>query len=74
MYYTAKSQAILQRRKQLGLTQKELAKVAGLGDVAIYRMEKQLYKVHPLRAKAVAEVLGCKVEDLFEVESVKEVS
>lgn len=74
MYYTAKSQAILHRRKQLGMTQKDVAKMAGLGDVAIYRMEKQMYKVHPLRAKAVAEVLGCKVEELFEAESIKEVS
>lgn len=72
MYLTAKREAIVEKRRLLGFTQKQVAEAAGIGDVAVYRMEKQPYKVHPLRAKAVADVLGCTVEDLFEVE--KEVS
>ena len=54
-------------------TQADVAKAAGIGPMSLNRMEKNKYSVHPLRAKAVADVLGCKVEDLFEVAE-KEVS
>lgn len=73
MYLIAKSEAILSRRKEIGLSQIEVAKNAGIGNMSLYRMEKGIYKVHPLRAKAVADVLGCTVEELFE-EVEKEVS
>ena len=73
MYLNAKPKAILLRRKEVGLTQAEVAKRAGIGPMSLYRMEKAMYRVHPFRAKAVADVLGCKVEELFE-SAEKEVS
>lgn len=66
MYLTAKKAAITSMRKKKGFSQSKLSELAGLGHAAVYRMEEMDHKVHPLRAKAVAEVLGCKVEDLFE--------
>ena len=72
MYLRAKSIAIRERRRKLGYTQADVAKAAGIGPMSLNRMEKN-NSVHPLRAKAVADVLGCKVEDLFEVAE-KEVS
>ena len=73
MYLRSKSIAIRERRRKLGYTQADVAKAAGIGPMSLNRMEKNKYSVHPLRAKAVADVLGCKVEDLFEVAE-KEVS
>ncbi len=68
MYLVAKTNEIRTRRKEVGLTQSELSILAGFGacNTSIYRIESSLHKVHPLRAKALAEVLGCKVDDLFE--------
>lgn len=66
MYLRAKSIAIRERRKKLGYTQADVAKAAGIGPMSLNRMEKNKYSVHPLRAKAVADVLGCTVEELFE--------
>lgn len=73
MYLKAKKTEIANRRKALGYSQSGLSEKAGLGHAAVYRMEEMDHRVHPLRAKAVADVLGCTVEELFE-EAEKEVS
>jgi DNA-binding XRE family transcriptional regulator len=65
VYLRAKKKVIKQKRVEAGLSQHKLSRLAGLGNSAVYRMEEAEYAVHPLRAKAVAEVLGCKVDDLF---------
>lgn len=68
MYLIARSDAIKRRRKLMGYSQHELSEMAGFGkgNTSIYRIESSAHKVHPLRAKALADVLGCGVEDLFE--------
>ena len=63
MYLIANGRAIRERRKAAGLSQ-----IAGFGEgnTAICRIERSKHKVHPFRAKAVADVLGCSVDELFE--------
>lgn len=50
-------------RKTHGLTQHQLSIQAGLSNNAVFRMETKPYKVSYLRAKAIADVLGCSVAD-----------
>ena len=68
MYLIANGRAIRERRKAAGLSQMELSKLAGFGEgnTAICRIERSKHKVHPFRAQAVADVLGCSVDELFE--------
>lgn len=66
MFLKSKSKIIKQKRMNLGLSQHKLSKLAGLGGSAVYRMEEETHLVHPLRAKAIADVLGCAIEDIFE--------
>ncbi len=66
MYLIAKKAEIAQRRKAMGYSQSALSEKAGLGHAAVYRMEEMNHRIHPLRAKAVADVLGCSVDELFE--------
>ncbi len=68
MYLKPKCAEIRAARKLSGLSQIQLSEKAGFGkrNTAICRLEQGTYKVHPLRAKAVADVLGYKVNDLFE--------
>ena len=54
------------RRKQ-GLSAYALAMKAGLDKKAIYRIEsKESLRTHSLRAQAIADALGCPVEELFD--------
>jgi DNA-binding XRE family transcriptional regulator len=66
MYLKPKSEAIASKRTELKLSRYALSKKAGLGKYAIARMEEGSHSVHPLRAKAVADALGCSINDLFE--------
>lgn len=66
MYLKANAAAIWKRRKELGMTQLQVAQKAGIGSMSLTRMENEKHLVHPFRAKAVADVLGCEVADLFE--------
>lgn len=74
MYLKAKSSEIQKRRMNLGFTRHGLSKKAGLGPMALSRMEEGRHLVHPLRAKALAEVLECSVEDIFETTHEEELS
>ncbi len=65
MLLHANGNEIKRRRERLGLTRYALSMKAGLGPMALTRMEEELHMVHPLRAKAVAYVLGCDVDEIF---------
>lgn len=53
-------------REEKGLTQHQLSCIAGLPGNAIFRIENQcVKKTSILRAKAIADALGCPVEDMF---------
>jgi DNA-binding XRE family transcriptional regulator len=69
MFLKPKGSEISKKRLEAGLTRYALSKKAGLGSYAIARMEENLHCVHQLRAKAVAEVLGCNINDLFELQN-----
>lgn len=62
----AKIDRIKSLRLERGLNKKQLAEKAGLPSNAISRIEKGESKsIHPIRAKAIAEALGCPLEDIF---------
>ena len=63
----AKKQEIEKKRKEKGYSQRKLSSVAGLPINAICRLEKNDYSfTHPIRAKAIARALGCKITEIFE--------
>ncbi len=51
------SNAVRARRRALGLTQRELALAAGLGRIAVLRLENEPHKVQLQTALRVARVL-----------------
>lgn len=56
------SAAMRERRRALGLTQKEVALVAGLGRVAVLRLENEPDRCQLQTALAAAKALGLRVE------------
>lgn len=63
----AKHDEIKKRRLLLNLNQKQLSLKAGLPCNAIYRIENQkINYTHPIRAKAIAQALGCDVIEIFD--------
>lgn len=62
---------IKQKRKQNGISQKELAQRLGVkqASVCLWESGKNLPRVG--RLQKIAEILGCTVEDLFEPEHKK---
>ena len=57
---------INKRRKELSLSCYALSKKAGLPLNAIARIESGKYaNTYPIRAKAIAEALNCKLSDIF---------
>lgn len=66
MFLTPKIDKVRMRRLEIGLSQHKLSLIAGLGGNAINRIESgETASVHPLRAKAIAKALHCKVSDIF---------
>ena len=62
----AKIDRIKSLRLERGLNKKQLAEKAGLPSNAISRIEKGESKsIHQIRAKVIAEALGCPLEDIF---------
>lgn len=58
---------IVERRLELKLSQKALSQKAGLPENAVYRLENKDFRyIYPIRAKAIARALKCKVSDIFE--------
>ena len=63
MYLIPNIDEIKKKRKAKGLSE------AGLGNQALSRIERQeTKKIHPLRAKEIARVLECNVNDIFKEE------
>lgn len=65
MMLKAKVAQLTERRRKRNLSQHQLSLRAKLPGNAVFRMEAGR-KVHPLRAKAVADVLRCTVDQVFE--------
>jgi len=65
MYLIPKGEKIASLRKERKISAHQLSRLAGIGPYGITRMEKGIHNVHPFRAKAVARVLKCKVEEIF---------
>lgn len=66
MYLCPKIAEIRKRRLAANLSQHGLSLQAGLGGQAINRIERgETATVHPLRAREIAKVLHCGVEDIF---------
>lgn len=62
----AKKDEIKKRREKKKLSQRQLSTIAGLPVNAICRIEKENYSyTYPVRAKAIADALGCEIQDLF---------
>lgn len=69
MWLVPKVNEIKKRRLEIGLSKHQLSLKAGLGGSAICRIENEIVKkVHHLRAREIARVLKCEVEDIFEEE------
>lgn len=65
--FVARRDEIKRRREAEGLTGRRLSQRAGLPDNAITRIENgDSEQTHPLRARAIAEALKCKVTDIFD--------
>lgn len=64
-----KKQEIKNRRLKMGLSQRQLSIKCGLPANAINRLEKGEFKyTFPIRAKAIADSMGCTINDIFEEE------
>lgn len=58
---------IRNRRLSLNLSMNKLSHIAGLSSCSIYRIENGIGEyTHPIRAKAIAKALKCKLSDIFE--------
>lgn len=69
MMLIAKVDAIREKRQNKNLSMHQLSLNAGLSGNAVLRIESGRHKVHPLRARAVAEALECEVSELFEADT-----
>lgn len=66
MFLQVNADELKKRRLRAGLSQYALAKKANLPGNAAARLEKgKSLRTNHLRAKEIAAVLGCKVEDIF---------
>ena len=63
MYLEANIKAIDLMREKAGLSKFALSRKAGLGKYAIERLN--LHSCHHLRALAIADALGCTVNEIF---------
>ena len=66
--FIPKVNEIKRRRLESGYNCQELSLLAGLPKNAIYRIElDQSRYTYPIRARAIANALHCKVEDIFTI-------
>lgn len=56
---------IAKRRRQLGLSQSDLAKKLGVDQTAVHNWEKGKSMPATRRLPAIAEILNCTVDDLL---------
>ena len=67
MFMKPKIDEIVRRRTEAGLSQHKLSLKSGIGGSSLSRIESgTTTAIHPLRAKAIAKTLGCKVSDIFD--------
>lgn len=63
-----KVEKIKRIREKKGLSQRQTSLNAGLPYNSMYRLENRHYTyIHPIRARAIAKALECKVEDIFDL-------
>lgn len=67
MRIVAKSEVFARTRILLGLTQRELARKAGLSHTYISLLERSIKSVGPGAAKRLSEALERPLEELFEL-------
>lgn len=66
MFVQPKIEQIKAMRKALGWSQHQLSIKAGLSGCAVCRIESgKTAQIHSLRAKEIAKVLNCNVDDIF---------
>ena len=68
-YMNIIAEKIAHRRKELGITQKELAEKSGVNIRMIQQYEsrvKDINKAAVITVMSLSKVLGCQVEDLME--------
>ena len=58
------TQKLIEKREKAGLSRNQLSAKAGLSNNAVFRMECKEYRVSDLRAKTVADVLGCRLNEI----------
>ena len=67
MFMKPKVNEIIKRRTEAGMSQHQVALKSNLGGCALSRIESgATTAIHPLRAKAIAKTLNCKVSDIFD--------
>ena len=72
MFVIPRVDEIRNRRLKAGLDMKELSTKASLPGNAILRIERhETTRTNHLRAQAIANALGCPVEELFDVPGAK---
>lgn len=65
MFVKPKIEEVRRRREAIGWSQHHLSIKAGLSGCAVSRIESgKTTLIHPLRAKALAEALGCNIEEI----------
>lgn len=66
MFVIPKVNEIKSRREKQGYSQHQLSLKAELSGCALCRIESgKTTRIHTLRAKAIAEALGCSLEEVF---------
>lgn len=62
-----KVEEIKRRRLEMGLNRQELSIKAGLPQNALFRIERgESSYTYPIRARAIAKALHCKLTDIFD--------
>ena len=65
--HTIKIEEIQRRREEAGLSRCQLSQAAGLPKNALSRIEyRQTSYTYPIRARAIAKALHCKLTDIFD--------
>lgn len=62
---SVRKDVLVKKRTEKNLSQHKLSVISGLSGNAIFRMEKYDHKVNKFHAKAVADALGCSINELF---------
>ncbi len=65
--FVAKVDELKRRRLEAGLSREKLSVLAGLPSNSIFRIERgKVGYTYPIRARAIAKALHCKLTDIFD--------